>query len=77
MIEIMARKTFTEKQLKDFVIKLRKKQRDMEEQRNFCHEHNFIIEKQIQQIKADLIQNIVHEMEREFDLGFVWDDSLN
>lgn len=73
----MARKTFTEQQLKAFVIKLRKKQHDVEEKRNFCNEHNFTIEAQVQQVKADAIQKIVHEMERDFDLGFVWDDSLN
>lgn len=70
-------KTFTEQQLKDFIIKLRKNQRKVEETRNFCNEHNFTIEAQVQHVKALEIQKVVHEMEANFELGFVWDDSLN
>lgn len=67
----------TKKQLKDFVIKLRKKDDEFEKQQKFCRDHNFHFEEQIFEAKAQLVRGIVHEMERDFDLGFVWDESLN
>ena len=44
-------KNFTEDQIKEFVIKLRKKHR--------------------------IVQKIIYDMERDFELGFVWDKSLD
>jgi hypothetical protein len=70
-------KLFTEKQLKDFVIKLRKKQSDIEQKMFFCQDHNFKLEEQALRNDAELVRKIIHEMEKEFDLGFVWDKSLD
>ena len=70
-------RTFTEAQLKAFVISLRKKQQAIEEKEMFCTEHNFDIEATAKRNEAALVKRIVIEMEREFELGFVWDKSLN
>ena len=69
--------TFTEKQLKDFVIKLRKKHAKIEEQQFFCNKHNFNLEAELKKSEAEVVRRIIREMENEFDLGFVWDKSLN
>ena len=68
---------FTEKQAKDFVINLRKKQKDIEQKISFCKQHNFRLEAESKRNEADVVQSIIHEMENEFDLGFVWDSSLD
>ncbi len=67
----------TKKQLKEFIIKLRKMQRNLEKQETFCREHNFHLEKEVFSQKAKLVGTITHDMENHFDLGFVWDNSLN
>ncbi len=66
-----------EQKLKDFVIKLRKKHREIERQIIFCKEHNFNIEAEAKRGQADVLRRTIHDFESEFDLGFVWDDSLN
>lgn len=71
------KKTYKADELKAFIIKLRKKQRDIEEKQIFCSEHNFKLEASAKQNEADVVRRIIQDMENEFDLGFVWDDSLN
>lgn len=63
--------------LKKFIIKLRKKQRLIEEKMMFCKDHNFHWEYEAKKIQCEMIQTIIHEIQREFHLGFVWDKSLN
>lgn len=70
-------KTYTEKQLKDFVIKIRKKHAKIEEQQFFCNKHNFNFEAEAKKNEAEVVRRIIHEMEMEFELGFVWDKSLD
>ncbi len=70
-------RNFSEDTLKAFVIKLRKKQRDIEEKQFFCNDHNFKFEAEVKKSEAEVVRKIIHEMEREFDLGFVWDKSLD
>ena len=70
-------KTYTEKQLKDFVIKLRKKHAKIEEQQFFCSKHNFNLELEAKRNEAEVVIRIIREMENEFELGFVWDKSLD
>lgn len=70
-------RSFTENDLKSFIIKLRRKHRKVEEEQIFCQQHNFKLEAQSKQNEADIIRRIIHEMENEFDLGFVWDKSLD
>ena len=73
----MSEKIFTEQQLKKFVIKLRKKHRVIEDKQIFCSQHNFKIESEVKRIEAELVRVIILEMEHEFNLGFVWDNSLD
>jgi len=68
---------FPEKKIRDFVIHLRKKQREIEQQCFFCNKHNFKLEAESKRNEAEAVQKIIHELEREFDLGFVWDSSLD
>ena len=68
---------FSEKEIKAFVIKLRKKHRAIQEKQFFCNDHNFKLEAEAKRSEAEVVRRIIHEMENEFDLGFVWDDSLN
>ena len=70
-------RSFTESDLKAFIIKLRLKHRKIEETQIFCQEHNFKLEAQAKQNEADVLRRVIHEMENEFDLGFVWDKSLD
>lgn len=70
-------RSFSENDLKSFIIKLRRKHRKTEEEQIFCQQHNFKLEAQAKQNEADVIRRIIHEMENEFDLGFVWDNSLD
>lgn len=70
-------KTYTKKELKDFVIKLRKKHAKIEEQQFFCNRHNFNLEAEAKRNEAEVVRRIIHEMEQDFDLGFVWDKSLD
>lgn len=70
-------RSFSEKEIKAFVIKLRKKHRAIEEKQFFCNDHNFKLEAEAKRSEAEVVSCIIHEMENEFDLGFVWDDSLN
>ena len=70
-------KKFTEKELKDFVIKLRKKHHAIEEQQFFCNQHNFNLETEAKRNEAEIVRRIIHEMEQDFQLGFVWDKSLD
>ena len=70
-------RSFSEKELKAFIIKLHKKQRAIEDKQFFCNDHNFKLEAEAKRREAEIIRKIIHEMENEFDLGFVWDDSLN
>lgn len=70
-------RSFTESDLKAFIIKLRLKHRKIEEKQIFCLEHNFKLEAQAKQNEADVLRRVIHEMENEFDLGFVWDKSLD
>lgn len=66
-----------QKKIRDFVIHLRKKQKDIEQKVSFCNQHNFRLEAESKRNEADVVQIIIHEMENEFDLGFVWDSSLD
>ena len=43
----------------------------------FCQDHNFKLEEQALRNDAELVRKIIHEMEKEFNLGFVWDKSLD
>ena len=70
-------RTFSKDELKSFVIKLRKQHRKIQEEQIFCHQHNFDMETEFKRKQADIVQNIIFEMESEFDLGFVWDKSLD
>jgi len=70
-------KTYTEKQLKDFVIKLRKKHSEIEQQQFFCSKHNFNLELEPKRNEAEVVIRRISEMENEFELGFVWDKSLD
>jgi hemerythrin superfamily protein len=70
-------RSFSEKEIKTFVIKLRKKHRSIEEKQFFCNNHNFKLEAEAKRSEAEIVRRIIHEMENEFDLGFVWGDSLN
>lgn len=67
----------SQKKLKDFVIKLRKKHRTIESKIQFCELHNFKLEAESKRNEAELLRKTIHEIEDEFDLGFVWDKSLN
>ena len=51
--------------------------RDIEEKQIFCQQNNFNLEAESKKNEADVVRRIIHEMENEFELGFVWDDSLN
>jgi hypothetical protein len=70
-------RSFSEDELKAFVIQLRKKHRDIEEKQLFCNDHNFKLEAEAKRSEAEVVRRIIHEMERAFDLGFVWDSSLS
>ena len=70
-------KTYTEQQLRDFVIKLRKKHSEIEQQQFFCSKHNFNLEAVLKNSEANIVKRIIHDMEMEFELGFVWDKSLD
>lgn len=70
-------RTFTEDELKAFVVKLRKKHTSIEEKRFFCNNHNFNLEAEAKKSQSDVVMDIIHEMQKDFDLGFVWDESLN
>lgn len=67
----MPEKTFTEKQLKYFVIKLRKKHDEIEQQQFFCSKHNFNLEKEAKRNEAEVIKRIIYDMETDFELGHV------
>lgn len=66
-----------ESKIRDFVINLRKRQKDIEQKISFCKQHNFRLEAESKRNEADVVQKIIHEMENEFNLGFVWDSSLD
>ena len=68
-------RSFSEDELKAFVIQLRKKHRDIEEKQFFCNDHNFKLEAEAKRSEAEVVRRIIHEMEKAFDLGFVWDSS--
>jgi len=70
-------RSFSEDDLKAFVIQLRKKHRDIEEKQFFCNDHNFKLEAEARRGEAEVVRRIIHEMEKAFDLGFVWDSSLS
>ena len=70
-------RSFSEDELKAFVIQLRKKHRDIEEKQFFCNDHNFKLEAEAKRSEAEVVRHIIHEMENAFDLGFVWDSSLS
>ena len=70
-------RSFTESDLKAFIIKLRLKHKQIEETQIFCQEHNFKLEAQAKQNEADVLRRAIYEMENEFDLGLVWDKSLD
>lgn len=70
-------RSFSEDELKAFVIQLRKKHRDIEEKQFFCNDHNFKLEAEAKRSEAEVVRRIIHEMEKAFDLGFVWDSSLS
>lgn len=70
-------RSFSEDELKSFVIKLRKKNRELEQKQFFCQDHNFTLEAEAKRSEADVVRRIIHEMEMDFDLGFVWDKSLD
>jgi hypothetical protein len=70
-------RSFSEDELKAFVIKLRKKHRDIEEKQFFCNDHNFKLEAEAKRSEAEVVRCIIREMENAFDLGFVWDSSLS
>ena len=68
---------FTEDQLRSFVIKLRKKHEDIEEKRHFCNKHKFYLEAEVEKYQSEIVMEIIHELQKDFHLGFVWDESLN
>lgn len=70
-------RSFSEKEIKAFIIKLRKKHRAIEEKQFFCSSHNFKLEAEAKRNEAEVVRRIIHEMQNEFDLGFVWDNSLD
>lgn len=70
-------KKITEQELKNFVIKLRKKHSEIEQQQFFCSKHNFNLEAVLKNSEANIVKRIIHDMEMEFELGFVWDKSLD
>ena len=70
-------RSFSEAELKAFVIQLRKKHRDIEEKQFFCNDHNFKLEAEVKRSEAEVVRRIIYEMEKAFDLGFVWDKSLD
>lgn len=63
--------------LKDFVIKLRKKVKDVQNKQAFLNQHNFTFEAQAATREIEAINKIILEMENDFELGFVWDESLD
>lgn len=67
----MTDKTFKEKQIRNFVIKLRQKQDEIEMQMFFCSEHNFNLEVEVKRKEADVVRRIIYDMEKEFELGYV------
>lgn len=69
--------TYKEQQLKDFVIKLRKREKEILQQQVFCKEHNFQLELQAKRNESELLREIIMLIENEFQLGFVWDKSLD
>ena len=70
-------KTFTEKKIKEYAIKLRKIHAEIEKKQFYCNEHNFKMEEKALFYEAERVRKIIHETENFFDLGFVWDNSLN
>lgn len=64
-------------ELKAYVIKLRKRKAEIEKQQFFCQDHKFLLEAELKKQQAELLQKIICEFEQEFDLGFVWDSSLD
>lgn len=69
--------SFPVKKIRDFVVHLRKKSRQIEEQEVFCNQHKFLLEAASKRNEAEAVRRIIHELENEFDLGFVWDSSLD
>lgn len=67
----------TKGNLKKMVIQLRKKHMEIQREQFFCQDHKFKLEAEAKRNQADLVQEIIHQIENEFDLGFVWDKSLD
>ena len=70
-------RSFSENDIKKFIIKLRKKQQDIDKEMMFLQEHKFNAELECQRKLSENTRKIINEMENEFDVGFVWDDSLD
>ena len=68
---------FTKEQIIKFVIKLKKQHFEIQKKQFFCSDHNFNLEAKAKENEGEVVRKICHQMEDEFDLGFVWDESLN
>ena len=70
-------RSFSENKIKKFIIKLRKKHQEIDKKMIFFQEHKFNLELKCQRKISENIRKTISEMEDEFDVGFVWDDSLD
>lgn len=59
--EVIDEGFFSKKDLKSFVIKLRKKHQSIEEKQFFCKEHNFNLESDAKKNEAKLIMDVIHK----------------
>ncbi len=67
----------TKEELRDFVIKLRRKHDEIGKKQFFCDKHNFKLEAEAKKNEAEVVREIISHLEHDFDLGFVWDESLD
>lgn len=73
----MTPQNISEEGAKEFVVMLRRKQREILNEQIFCQKRNFILEETSLKQQYDLLQKIIFECEDHFGLGFVWHSSLD
>lgn len=70
-------KNISKKNLQSYVIKIRQKAKKIQEEQFFCQNHKFDTEASVKRSQAELLNTLAIDLEREFDLGFCWDESIN
>lgn len=67
----------SEEGAKNLIIMLRKMDQEIMNEQMYCHKRNFKLEQMSLMQQHELLSKIIMQCQNHFDLGFVWDKTLD